>query len=289
MDPASAACSQPESGSIRLCHSEQIAASFFFLPDRSPVMKSLEVRFDPLLGTSSSFAEGVVLPKAEGGCTFSSSEFPTPPAHSAQIESRSHSQSVGSNSPRRTPGAGRVGFVSQPRSFTLSMRRSGFSRQHWLALNGFTPQRLFDNLSPCCVSASARFMLFRIRKPRTVAYNMNYLSPSAVLPHPHAQVYLDPHPTTLMRLRRERRHRLLERQWPAVLGRPRGNQKRPGMLIRGPDWPDRVDYSFCSDPLNEARAVIAGCETFLDLTEDDLNALSRRYGSRSPVVRINRV
>ena len=33
----------------------------------SEVMKSLEVRFDPLLGTSSRIAEGVVLPKAEEG------------------------------------------------------------------------------------------------------------------------------------------------------------------------------------------------------------------------------
>ena len=62
LDPAFAVNKEDETSPIRF-HSEQITASFLS-PDGSEVMKSLEVRFDPLLGTSSRIAEGVVLSKA---------------------------------------------------------------------------------------------------------------------------------------------------------------------------------------------------------------------------------
>ena len=63
MDPAVGVNRQEETSTIRF-HSEQITAHFLS-PDGSEVIKSLEVRFDPLLGTSSRIAEGVVLSKAE--------------------------------------------------------------------------------------------------------------------------------------------------------------------------------------------------------------------------------
>ena len=66
MDPAFAVNrEEDETRPIRF-HSEQITARFLS-PDGSEVMKSLEVRFDPLLGTSSRIAEGVILSKADEG------------------------------------------------------------------------------------------------------------------------------------------------------------------------------------------------------------------------------
>jgi hypothetical protein len=66
LDPAFAVNrEEDETRPIRF-HSEQITARFLS-PDGSEVMKSLEVRFDPLLGTSSRIAEGVILSKADEG------------------------------------------------------------------------------------------------------------------------------------------------------------------------------------------------------------------------------
>ena len=77
-------------------HSEQIRASFLS-PDGLEMTKSLEVRFDPLLGTTSRIAEGVVLSKADAGALAalqnSELELPVLPRSNPP----SHSQSVVAN------------------------------------------------------------------------------------------------------------------------------------------------------------------------------------------------
>jgi UDPglucose--hexose-1-phosphate uridylyltransferase len=200
LDPDFAVNGEDEISPIRF-RAEQFAARFLS-PDGSEMMKSLEVRFDPLLGTSSRIAEGVALSKADqgalaplqapnSGCPFCPDRLSrvTPKVleaihHSGRLE-RGESVLFPNLVPYSQYAA--VAVVSQ---------------RHWLALDGFTPQRLFDNLS-VAVDYVGNVHAFD-PKAENCAYNINYLYPSGgSLSHPHAQVYLDPHPTTLMRLERE--------------------------------------------------------------------------------------
>jgi galactose-1-phosphate uridylyltransferase len=148
-----------------------------------------------------------------------------------------------------------------------------FSQRHWLALNGFTPQILFDNLS-VAVDYVRKVHAFDLRA-ENCAYNINYLYPSGgSLPHPHAQVYIDPHPTTLMRLQRE----ASIAYWTAH-GRAYWEDLAETEEARGLRFVARVGRTrwitaFAPIGFNEVQAVVSGCETFLDLTEDDVNALS---------------
>jgi galactose-1-phosphate uridylyltransferase len=148
-----------------------------------------------------------------------------------------------------------------------------FSERHWLALNGFTPQRVLDNLA-VAVDYVRKVHAFDPRA-ENCAYNMNYLYPSGgSLPHPHAQVYLDPHPTTLMRLQRE----ASTAYWTAQ-GRPYWEDLVEAEEARELRFVGRVGRTawitaFAPIGFNEVRAVVSGCETLLDLTEGDLNALS---------------
>ena len=66
-------------------HSDRITARFL-LPDGSETTKSLEIRLDPLLGTSSRIAEGVILPKADAPA-LAPLQLQTQAARSAPIES----------------------------------------------------------------------------------------------------------------------------------------------------------------------------------------------------------
>ena len=271
MDPAFAVNREDETSPIRF-HSEQITARFLS-PDGAEVSKSLEVRFDPLLGTSSRIAEGVVLPKADedalaflqapnSGCPFCPDRISrvTPKVleaihHGGRLE---RGESV--LFPNLVP-------YSQYAAVAV------FSEQHWLALNGFTSQRLFDNLA-VAVDYVRKVRAFDPRA-ENCAYNINYLYPSGgSLPHPHAQVYLDPHPTTLMQLQRE----ASIAYWTAQ-GRPYWEDLVKTEEARGLRFVARAGRiawitAFAPIGFNEVRAVVSGCESLLDLTEDDLNALS---------------
>jgi galactose-1-phosphate uridylyltransferase len=148
-----------------------------------------------------------------------------------------------------------------------------FSERHWLALNGFTPQRLFDNLA-VAVDYVRKAHAFDPRA-ENCAYNINYLYPSGgSLPHPHAQIYLDPHPTTFMRLQRE-----ASDAYRTAQGRSYWEDLVETEEARGLRFVARVGRTawitgFAPIGFNEVRAVVSGCETFLDLTEGDLNALA---------------
>jgi len=236
-------------------------------------MKSLEVRFDPLLGTSSRIAEGVVLSKADEGalaplqapnsnCPFCADRISrvTPqvlePIHHGGRLERGESVLFPNLVPYSQYAA--VAVVSQP---------------HWLALSGFTRQRLFDNLS-VAVDYVRKVHAFDPRA-ENCAYNVNYLYPSGgSLPHPHAQVYLDPHPTTLMRLERN----ASIAYWTAQ-GRSDWEDLAETEEARGLRFVARIGRTrwitaFAPIGFNEVRAVVPGCETILDLTDDDLNSLS---------------
>jgi UDPglucose--hexose-1-phosphate uridylyltransferase len=271
LDPAFAANREDEASPIRF-RSEQFTARFLS-PDGSEVRKSLEVRFDPLLGTSSRIAEGVALPKAE--------EDALAPLQPPNPGCPFCPDRINRVTPKVLESIHRGGRLERGESvlFPNLVPYSQYgavavlSQRHWLALNEFTPQRLFDNLS-VAMDYVRRVHAFD-PKAENCAYNINYLYPSGgSLPHPHAQVYIDPHPTTLMRLQRESS----TAYWNAH-GRPYWEDLVETEEAQGLRFVARVDRTawitaFAPIGFNEVRAVVAGRETFLDLTEDDLTALA---------------
>ena len=271
MGPGSAVNREDETRPIQL-QSEQITAKFLS-PDGTEAMKSLEVRFDPLLGTSSRIADGVVLSKADEGAL---APLQTPQSGCPFCPDRISRVTPKMLEPIHPAGRLQRGeSVLFPNLVPYSQYAAVavISQRHWLALNAFTPQRVFDNLSVA---------LDYIRKVHTFdpraescAYNINYLYPSGgSLPHPHAQVYLDPHPTTLMRLQRE-----ASTAYWAAQGRSYWEDLVEAEEAQGLRFVARIGRiawitAFAPIGFNEVRAVVPGCETFLDLTEEDLKTLS---------------
>lgn len=271
MDPAFAVNPEDGTGPIQF-HSEQIRARFLS-PDGAEMTKSLEVRFDPLLGTSSRIAEGVVLSKAD--------ESALAPLQAPNSNCPFCPDRIGRVTPKVLepiyPGGrlARGESVLFPNLVPYSQYAAVavFSQQHWLALSGFTPQRLYDNLS-VAVDYVRKVHAFDPRA-ENCAYNINYLYPSGgSLPHPHTQVYLDPYPTTLMRLQRE----ASAAYWTAH-GRSYWEELAKTEEDRGLRFVSRIGRTrwitaFAPIGFNEVRAVVSNCETILDLTADDLNSLS---------------
>jgi galactose-1-phosphate uridylyltransferase len=270
LEPGSA--SREDENSPIQFHAEQITARFLS-PDGAEVTKSLEVRFDPLLGTSSRIAEGVVLSKADEGAL---APLQAPNSNCPFCHER-----IGRVTPKVLEPIHRSGRLERGESilfpnlvpYSQYAAVAVFSRQHWLALDGFTSQRLLDNLA-VAMDYVRKVHAFDPRA-QSCAYNINYLFPSGgSLPHPHAQVYLDPHPTTLMRLQHE-----ASLAYYAANGRPYWEDLVEAEEARGSRFVGRIGRTawmtaFAPIGFNEVRAVVAGCDTFLDLKEDDLNALS---------------
>ena len=74
-----------------------------------------------------------------------------------------------------------------------------FTTRHWLDVREFTPALIADNLTASL--EYIRTVFAADPHARFCAYNVNYLYPSGgSLPHPHSQVYLDPFPTSMMRM-----------------------------------------------------------------------------------------
>jgi UDPglucose--hexose-1-phosphate uridylyltransferase len=271
MDPTFAVHKEDETSPLQF-HCEQIAARFLS-PDGSEVMKSLEVRFDPLLGTSSRIAEGVVLSKAD--------ESALGPLQALSPNCPFCPDRIGRVTPRVLEAIHDGGRLERGESvlfpnlvpYSQYAAVAVVSPRHWLALHDFTPQRLFDNLSVAVDYVRKVYGL----DPRAenCAYNINYLYPSGgSLPHPHAQVYLDPHPTTFMRFEREAGIAY----WDAN-GRPYWEDLAETEEARGLRFVSRVGRTtwitaFAPVGFNEVRAVVSGCETILDLTDEDLHSLS---------------
>jgi UDPglucose--hexose-1-phosphate uridylyltransferase len=271
VDSGSAANRDDETGPIWF-HSEQITAKFLS-PDGAEVAKSLEVRFDPLLGTTSRIAEGVALSKAEEGALAPlqapNSSCPFCPDRIRRVTPKVLEAIQRSGRLERGESVLFPNLVPYSQYAAVAI----LSPRHWLALNEFTPQLLFDNLA-VAVDYVRKVHAFDPRA-ENCAYNINYLYPSGgSLPHPHAQVYLDPHPTTLMRLQREAGIAY----WTAQ-GRPYWEDLVKTEEARGLRFVARVGRTwwitaFAPIGFNEVRAIVPGRETFFDLTEDDLNALS---------------
>jgi galactose-1-phosphate uridylyltransferase len=235
--------------------------------------RKLQVRFDPLLGTSARIAEGVKLQTSADAALVS---FRAPDPNCPFCAER-----IDKVTPRIakeiTPtGRIRVGdtvlfpnLVPYSRYAAVAV----FTTRHWLDIRGFTPALIVDNLAASLdyiravtkVDADARFC----------AYNINYLYPSGgSLPHPHSQVYVDPFPTSMMRMQ----HASVTAYWHAN-GRCFWNDlvseetERAERTISR-DGPIVWMTPFAPIGFNEVRAVLCERATILDLSSADVQMLA---------------
>ncbi len=235
--------------------------------------RELQVRFDPLLGFSARIAEGVKL-QASVDSALVSFRAPDPncPFCAERIE-----KATPRIAPEITP-AGRIRLgdtVLFPNLVPYSKYAAVavFTTRHWLDLCDFTPGLIADNLAASLdyiravteVDPNARFC----------AYNINYLYPSGgSLPHPHSQVYVDPFPTTMMRMQQAS----VADYWQAN-GRCFWNDlateeaERAERMISG-DGPITWMAPFAPIGFNEVRAVLCERATILDLSSADIQSLA---------------
>jgi galactose-1-phosphate uridylyltransferase len=247
----------------------------FLSPDGTEEMeRQVEVRFDPLLGTSSRIAEGVHLPQADPAA-LAPIQAPDPacPFCSPRIEQVTPRVAL-EILPEGRLAVGETTLFPNLVPYAQYAAVAVLSSRHWLSLADFTPHLLADNLSAAL--AYIRAVYRHDPKAGCCAYNINYLYPSGgSLPHPHAQVYLDPYPTTMMRLQQEAAERYREEHgrvyWDDLVAAEEQQGERFVGRIGGTCWLT----AFAPLGFNEVRAVLANRESILDLTDDDIAALAR--------------
>ena len=148
-----------------------------------------------------------------------------------------------------------------------------FTTRHWLDLCDFTPALIADNLAASLeyMRAVAKFGA----DARFCAYNINYLYPSGgSLPHPHSQVYLDPFPTSMMRMQQASVTAYWQANgrcfWDDLVAEE--TERADRMVSR--DGPVVWMTPFAPIGFNEVRAVLCERATILDLSSADLKALA---------------
>jgi len=246
----------------------------FRSPDGSEdVKRQLEVRFDPLLGTSSRIAQGVRLQTAEPEALI---PFRTPDAGCPFCAPR-----LDEVTPQLLPSifsGGRIQIgetVLFPNLVPYSQYAAVavFSPRHWLSLRDFTADLLSDNLM-AAVQYTRKVYRFD-GNAEYCAYNINYLYPSGgSLPHPHAQIYLDPYPTTMLRFQLGAADSYWSHSgrsfWEDLAVEERERRERFVGQIGRTIWMT----AFAPLGFNEVRAVVLDRETLLDLTDEDLHSLA---------------
>ncbi len=235
--------------------------------------RAVEVRFDPLLGTTSRIAEGVRLRTARAGALERLQQpDETCPFCGDRIERLTpRFEPELSSEPRIAVGETVLfpNLVPYSRYAAVAV----FTREHWLDLAGFTRARIADNLQ--AFLHYLRALHAATDDAAYAAWNVNYLFPSGgSLPHPHAQVYLDPYPTARMRLEQEAAERYRAEGgscfWEELASAERDSGERFLWDLGSTSWMT----AFAPLGFNEVRAVVRDRETLLDLTREDLAALA---------------
>jgi UDPglucose--hexose-1-phosphate uridylyltransferase len=236
------------------------------------VDRRLEVRWDPLLGTSSRVVEGVHLqtadPEALLALSQPDSNCPFCPQNLESVTPRMASSI--SSEPRIRVGETLLFPNLVPYSQYSAV--AIFSPRHRLSLTDFTADLLTDNLT-----AAIRYVQDVQRFDSGVnhcAYNVNYLYPSGgSLPHPHAQVFLDPFPTTMLRLQYDAGKQYWSRHrrcyWDDLAAEEEQRAERFVGRLGATTWMT----AFAPLGFNEVRAVVAGAQTLLDLSGEDVQSL----------------
>ena len=252
---------------------ESLLSRFQNPGDEAYSERMLQVRFDPLLGTSARIAEGV---KLQTGADAALDSFRAPDPNCPFCAER-----IDKVTPRIAPEITPVGRIRVGETvlfpnlvpYSKYAAVAVFTTRHWLDLRDFTPALIADNLAAALdyiravakVHADARFC----------AYNLNYLYPSGgSLPHPHSQVYVDPFPTSMMRMQ----HASVATYWHAN-GRGFWNDlvaeetnRAERMISR--DGPIVWMTPFAPVGFNEVRAVLCERPTVLDLSSADVQKLA---------------
>jgi galactose-1-phosphate uridylyltransferase len=246
----------------------------FRSPDGTDWMeRNCEVRFDPLLGTSSRIAEGVKLQTADAAALEKFRHLdPACPFCPERIERVT---------PRIRPeicpeGRIRLGdTLVFPNLVPYSQYAAVavFSPRHWLSLQDFTPDLIASNLTAAFRYIRAVYAFDP--KAQHCAYNINYLYPSGgSLPHPHSQVFLDPYPTTLMRMQQQEAERFHSQQqgcyWHELVEAEKRTAARFITELGNTVW----FTAFAPIGFNEVRAVVRDQETLLDLTGPDIRSIA---------------
>jgi UDPglucose--hexose-1-phosphate uridylyltransferase len=238
------------------------------------VVRDLEIRHDPLLGYSSRIAGGITLQRADAKAIEPlQTSGPTCPFCADRIEQVTPRFSPGiSGGPRIREGE----TVLFPNLVPYSQYAAVavFSPQrHWIAVSDFTTQLICDN-----IRASLRYSrAVREADPTTefMAWNINYLWPSGgSLPHPHAQVFLDAQPTTMVRAMESASARYFGECGRSFWDDLAQEEQRRGERFAGETG--RVSWMTAFAPLgfNEVRAIVRGREGMFDLADDDIRSLA---------------
>ena len=235
--------------------------------------RKLQVRFDPLLGISSRIAEGVKLQTRVAGAH---SAFQAPDPHCPFCADRIHRLTPRFTKEITPTGRIQVGdTVVFPNLVPYSKHAAVavFTTRHWLDVREFTPALIADNLT---ASLSYIRTVFAVDpNARFCAYNINYLYPSGgSLPHPHSQIYLDPYPTSMMRM---------QQASVAAYRQANGSCFWSDLIAAEVERAERVVCSdgpvvwftpFAPIGFNEVRAVLCERPTLLDLSSADVEALA---------------
>jgi len=253
--------------------SEKLQARWL-IPDGSHnEVRCVEVRYDPLLGTTSRIAEGVKLQTADGAAL---ERFQVPDDSCPFCSPR-----IGQVTPRIVPTVsdtprivtGETVLFPNLVPYSQHAAVAIFTPRHWLGVSEFSPKLIADNLTACI--RYIRAVYAADARARYCAWNVNYLYPSGgSLPHPHAQVFLDPVPTTMMRFQFEAGERYWQENgasfWEDLVTTERERNERFLWDIGATAWMT----AFAPIGFNEVRAVVRGRETLLQLDEAEVAALA---------------
>lgn len=243
-------------------------------PDGSQTnVRCVEVRYDPLLGTTSRIAEGVKLQTADAAALerFQLQDASCPFC-SARVDQVTPCIDPKVSDERRILAGETVLFPNLV-PYSQHAAVAVFTSRHWLSVNEFSPKLIADNLTACI--RYIRAVYASDSRVRYCAWNVNYLFPSGgSLPHPHSQVFLDPIPTTMIRFQFEAGEKYWRENgtsfWEDMVTTERQRNERFVWDVGSTAWMT----AFAPIGFNEVRAVVRGRETLLQLDDADVAAVA---------------
>ena len=253
--------------------SEKLEARFASSDGLGLNLQSVEIRFDPLLGTTSRIAEGVKLQTGEAAAL---ERFQQRDASCPFCADR-----IDRVTPRIDPGVSEEGRIRAGETvvfpnlvpYSQYAAVAVFASRHWVSVDEFSPRLIADNLTACL--RYIRAVYAADPHARYCAWNVNYLFPSGgSLPHPHAQVFLDPIPTTMMRLQFEAGERYWRENGASFWEDLVKAERERGERFAWEDGSTAWMTAFAPIGFNEVRAVIRDRETLLQLDEADVAAVA---------------
>ena len=252
----------------------EVLEASMVVPDGSGVRsRVVEVRYDPLLGTSARIAEGVRLQTADGGALepLRSSDASCPFCAERLERVTPRIDPKLSDEPRVVVGEAVVFPNLVPYSQYAAV--AIFARRHWLDIEDFDAGRIADNLRASL--QYVRSVYAADPRARYAAWNVNYLFPAGgSLPHAHAQVFLDPVPTTRMRLQQAAAERYLREHgtsyWEDLVATERTLNERFLWDIGSTSWVT----AFAPVGFHEVQAVVRDHPSVLQLDDEDVVALA---------------